>query len=213
MATELSRELFPDDILWFLQDMEHETIDEVDTLTRQIEIYTDEQPLGSTQQADSVSGDNFANADSVELKRLHDLNFNKNTKRSTNSWVNRFDSWRVSREVPWKLEDIPLSNFDEVLQRFFAELKTRKGEEYEPDSWRTMLGALNRHLRDSGCAHRINDEQFLGVLNGKAIDLREKGKGKKKRKADPITDEEEEQMWAAKVLGSESPRSLNFTVW
>ena len=78
-----------------------------------------------------------------------------------------------------------------------------------------MLGALNRHLCDSGCAHRINDEQFLGakrVLNGKAIDLREKGKGKKKRKADPITDEEEEQMWAAKVLGSESQYSLNFTL-
>ena len=35
----------------------------------------------------------------------------------------------------------------------------------------------------------------------------------KKKKADPITDEEEEQMWAAKVLGSESSHSLNFTVW
>ena len=84
------------------------------------------------------------------------------------------------------------------------------------DSSRTMLRALNHHLHDSGCAHRINYEQFLGakrVLNGKAIDLCEKGKGKIKRKADPITDEEEEQIWAAKVLGSESPRSLNFTVW
>ena len=133
MATELSRELFPDDILWFLQDMERETIDEVDTLICQIEVNTDEQPLSSAQQADSASavGDNFANADSVELKRLHDLNFNKNTKRSTNTWVNRFDSWRVSREVPWKLEDIPQSNFDEILQRFFAELKTCKGEDYE----------------------------------------------------------------------------------
>ena len=70
MATELSRELFPDDILWFLQDMERETIDEVDTLICQIEVNTDEQPLSSTQQADSASavGDNFANADSVELK-------------------------------------------------------------------------------------------------------------------------------------------------
>ena len=95
--------------------------------------------------------------------------------------MKRFELWRVSREVPWKLEDILLSNFDEILQRFFAELKTCKGEDYELDSLRTMLGALNRHLRDSDCAHRINDKQFLGakgVLNGKAIDLREKGKGK-----------------------------------
>ena len=55
MATELFRELFPDDILWFLQDMERETIDEVDTLIRQIEVNTDEQPLSSTHQADSAS--------------------------------------------------------------------------------------------------------------------------------------------------------------
>ena len=135
-------------------------------MIRQIEVNTDEQPLSSTQQADSASavGDNFANADSAELKRLHDLNLNKNMKRSTNTWVNRFDSWRVCREVPWKLEDIPLLNFDEILQRFFPELKTCKGEDYEPDSLRTMLGALSRHLRDSGCAHRINDEQFLGAI-------------------------------------------------
>jgi len=119
MATELSRELFPDDISWFLQDMERETIDEVDKLIRQIEVNTDGQPLSSTQQADSA----------------------------------------------------------------FA-LKTCKGEDYEPDSLCMMLGALNCHLRDSGCAHRINDEQFLGakrVLKGKAIDLREKSKGKKEK--------------------------------
>ena len=47
---------------------------------------------------------------------------------------------------------------------FFAELKTCKGEDYEPDSLRMMLGALNHHLRDSGCAHGINDEQFLGAI-------------------------------------------------
>ena len=71
--------------------------------------------------------------------------------------------------------------FDDALQQFFAELKICKGEDYE--SVRTMLGALNRHLCDSGCAHRISDEQFLGaerVLNGKAIDIREKGKEKKR---------------------------------
>ena len=63
--------------------MKRETIDEVDTLICQIEVNKDERPLSSTQQADSASAicsaavDNFANADSVELKRLHDLNFSK----------------------------------------------------------------------------------------------------------------------------------------
>ena len=123
MGIELSRELFPDDILWFLQDMKRETIDEVDTLICQIEVNKDERPLSSTQQADSASAicsaavDNFANADSGSKKATR-LELQQNTKRSTNTWVNRFDSWRVSREVPWKLEDIPLLNLDEILQRF-----------------------------------------------------------------------------------------------
>ena len=110
MARELSAsELFPDDILWFLQDAEVPTMDEVDRLISQIEVNAQ---MSSTQPAaadpaSAISGtsrDNFANVDSMELKRLHDLNFNKNTKRSTNTWVNRFESWRVSREVAWRLE-------------------------------------------------------------------------------------------------------------
>ena len=122
--------------------MEHQTIDGVDRLIGQIEVNADTQQMSSTQHADStsaISGDNFANVDSEELKRLNYLIFNKNTKRSTNTWINRFETWRVSREVPWKLEEIPLSNFNEILQQFFAELKTCKGEDYERDSLRAML--------------------------------------------------------------------------
>ena len=36
--------------------------------------------------------------------------------------------------------------------------------------------------------------------------------GKKRRKADAISEEEEQQMWATKV-GGDSLRSLNYTVW
>ena len=144
----------------------------------------DTQLLNSTKQADSAStvsdefSDNFANVDSVELKRLQDLDFNKIW--SAQLTPGSIGLNRGEYQVSWKLEDIPLPNFDEILQQFFAELKTCKGKDYEPGSLCTMLGALNCHLRDSGCAHRINDEQFLGtkwVLNGKAIDLYEKGKG------------------------------------
>ena len=140
--------------------------------------------MSSTQHADSasaISGDNFVNVDSEELKWLNDLHFNQNTKRSTNTWINRFGTWKVSREVPCKLEEIPLSNFDERLQRFFTELKTCKSKDYEPDSLRTMLGALNCHLRDSGCTHRINDEQFLGAKMGRRLTCVRKAKRRKKK--------------------------------
>ena len=78
MATELSAsELFLDDILWFLRAMDHETIDEVDRLISQIEENVDMQLLNSTPHVDSAStiSNKFANVDSVELKRLYDINF------------------------------------------------------------------------------------------------------------------------------------------
>ena len=56
--------------------------------------------------------------------------------------------------------------------------------------------------------------EFAGsreVLNGKANSLREKGKGKMKRKADSISDEE--AMWESGVLGHSSPKSLNQTIF
>ena len=51
------------------------------------------------------------------------------------------------------------------------------------------------------------------MLNGKVIQLRENGKGKKSRKADPLTAEEEEILWNTGVLGGNNPKSLNHTVF
>ena len=51
------------------------------------------------------------------------------------------------------------------------------------------------------------------VLNGRAISLKEQGKGKMKRKADSISDEDEEAMWESGVLGHSSPKSLNQTIF
>ena len=71
-------------------------------------------------------------------------------------------------------------------------------------------------LREKGCSHSIlKDKAFDGcrkLLNGKAIELREMGKGKKKNKADALT-ETEEQLWSRRALGDSSPRTLNYTIF
>ena len=80
-----------------------------------------------------------------------------------------------------------------------------------------MLGALDRYFRNSGCSFRIikNEEftEWRKVLNGKAIELREMGKGKRKNKADVLTKEEEEIMWSKGVLGDGNLKSLNYTIF
>ena len=79
-----------------------------------------------------------------------------------------------------------------ILQQFYAKLRKTDGSKYEPDSLRTMIVALDRHLRNTGATFSIIEDQqlqdFQKVLNGKAIELWEKWKGKKKQKrADALT--------------------------
>ena len=68
-----------------------------------------------------------------------------------------------------------------------------------------------------GCSYSIiKDKEFKEsrlVLNGKAIQLRENWKGKKSKKTDLLTAEEEEILWNTGVLGGVNPKSLNHTVF
>ena len=76
---------------------------------------------------------------------------------------------------------------------------------------------MERYLREKGRECSIlKDKMFDScrkVLNGKAIELREKGMGKCKNKSDPLTSDKEEQLWRLKVLGSNNPKYLNYTIF
>ena len=79
-----------------------------------------------------------------------------------------------------------------------------------------MLASLDRHFQEKGLPFSIRkDKAFEGsrwTLKGKAIELRKAGLGKRKNKADVLT-EDEEMLWSTGVLGGESPTSLNHTMF
>lgn len=114
------------------------------------------------------------------------------------------------------MSEVTTCELDVALQNFYADLKKNDGTDYEPESLRTMLAALDRSFRSSGCKYSIvKDKEFAEsreVLNGKAIELRQQGKGKHKNKADAVTDEEE-LIWKKGILGDNSLTSLNYTVF
>ena len=155
----------------------------------------------------------FAAVNKEQIQNLRDKNRNKNTETSTATWVNHFHRWQQAKGVQVNLPDISPQNLDGILQRYFAEIRTEKGEEYKLDSLRTMLGAMHRYIKSTGYSHNIlSAEEFTGsreVLNGKAVALREQGKGKRKRKAGGLTEEVEETLWQHGVLGHLTPQSLN----
>jgi len=131
--------------------------------------------------------------------------------------VRRFQAWQNERNLPVSIATIEPQELDGVLQRFFAEIRKADGTEYEPESLRTMLGALDRHFREEGYkCHILKDREFEAsrkILNGYAIELREKKKGKRTKRADPLVEEEEEMLWKSGVLGGDNPQSLNYTVF
>jgi len=75
----------------------------------------------------------------------------------------------------------------------------------------------HRFLREKGRVFSIQkDREFEGcrkVLNGRAIELRENGMGKRKNRSDPLSEQEEEQLWQRKVLGASNPKSLDYTIF
>ena len=108
--------------------------------------------------------------------------------------------------------DYDAKQLDEKLQKFFAEKRKKDGSEYEPDSLRVMLAALDRHMRENEASFSIaKDREFFNsrkVLEGKAKLLRQMGLGKRPNAAKALTSQDEEQLWSKGVLGDHSPQSL-----
>ena len=96
-----------------------------------------------------------------ECERLVLKNKNENTARSTNTWVNRFENWRIGRGLPLPLLEIRHEDLDETLQLFYSSLVKLDGQPYEPTLLRTMLAGLDRFFRDNGKTFSIqNDKEF-----------------------------------------------------
>ena len=81
---------------------------------------------------------------------------------------------------------------------FYAEVRTKDGLEYEPESLKSMLAALDRHLKEHDYKCSImRDREFYQsklVLEGKVKHLHQQGKGKRPNAASVLTAEEEESM-------------------
>ena len=76
---------------------------------------------------------------------------------------------------------------NKILEDFYATVRKKNGEDYEPDGLRVMVTAMERYLADKGYKYSIiHSREFQSskhVLEGKARMLRQQGKGKRPNKA------------------------------
>ena len=137
---------------------------------------------------------------SDEMNELKSVASNRNTSRSIKQWMNVLRSWCQCRHLEYvSIETMAPEELDKVLSKFYAEAKKKDGDNYEPESLKITLSAIERFLKEKNYPLNIvRSREFHSsqeILNAKAISLRQQGKGKRPNKTQPITPEEGSALW------------------
>ena len=136
--------------------------------------------------------------------------------------MNVWENWGNERKFNPKLKENEHADLDKKLQMFYAEvLLTKDGLEYEPESLKSMLAALDGHLKEHDYKYSTARDrelyQSMLVLEGKVKHLHQRGNWKRPNAASALTSEEEEEeeeiLWTAKIPGDSNPGVLSHTMW
>ena len=92
-------------------------------------------------------------------------------------------------------EENEAEKLNKLLETFYAEVKNKNGDYYEPGSLRVMIATLDRHLNEQWYKFSIilrgrEFHSFKQVLRGKARKLRQSGIDKRSNKDRSLTEEE-----------------------
>ena len=108
---------------------------------------------------------------------------------------------------------------DSFLQRFVIEARKRNGDEYPPKSLYYLICGIMRHCKDNKLLVNFFDEkdnsfaQLRKVLDARMKELLSKGLGTKPKKADVLSEEDEDILWSSGVFGQSCVQSLQYTVF
>ena len=120
------------------------------------------------------------------------------------------------KNIAVKIEEHEPAELNKVLEQFYAEVKNKNGEDYEPDSLRVMIAALDRHLKDKHYLLSIVKDRefhsFKQVLEVKAKLLQQSGRGKRPNKARNLT-KKEDVFWKENKFRCNTPEALVNTMW
>ena len=89
----------------------------------------------------------FNEADESDIRFLIEASSSKNTKLATSNWLRIYKQWATARGKEVEMEKLEPSELNKTLEIFFAEVRKTNSSEYEPDSLKVMLAALDRYLK------------------------------------------------------------------
>ncbi|XP_063397184.1 uncharacterized protein KIAA1958-like [Mytilus trossulus] len=159
-----------------------------------------------------------------DIEKLISSQANANTKKNTKWSIGVFNEWRIARSKHGdSIADIHMLEAAEMnhwLQRFVIEVRNKKGEEYPPKSLYSIICGLLRYCKDMN----VNDKNFLDekdlrfvtfrrVLDSRMKELLSKGFGTKVKRADPLSLQDEENLWQKGFFGMTNSVSLQHTAF
>ena len=153
-----------------------------------------------------------AKLSAVPEKTLIDTNY---CVRLWNQWC---DHRRATHgdSIP-AIEQLSMQELATHLCNFVFEVRKKTGEEFPPKSLLHIVSGIQRHIRMSGNSSIdiYKDSEFAEFrvcLDAEMKRLQRAGCGSKTRKAEPLTEEEEETMWQKGLLGKHTPQALVDTI-
>ena len=162
----------------------------------------------------------FADISDDELMDFVNRQGNENTKKKTGHDIDIFRVFlRTVRGIPedTDIHDIPAEELNEHVASFIVNVRRRDGEEYEPGSLRGFFSSIDRHLRRHCYGETfVESDVFSGArdaLKARQIDLKKQGKGNRPNRADPLSDEDVEELFRARHLGNHSSQAIINTLW
>lgn len=86
---------------------------------------------------------------------------NTNTRRKTESDLRKFNDYLTKNGEHRNPEEIPVYDLDMHLARFFMNAKKASGEDYEPDTLKSIQGSVNHYLAEKKLnINIITDKEF-----------------------------------------------------
>ena len=142
----------------------------------------------------------------------------KNTQRDTEFCIRVWNEWRKHR-IQSSASSIPLlpnitpSELQHWLTRFVLEVRKQDGTEYPPSTLLHICSGIQRFIRSNHCPEVdiYKDATFANFRNSLDAEMRRLqslGLGAKKKRAEPLTIQDEEKFWENGLLGDHTPHAL-----
>ena len=105
--------------------------------------------------------DRFGESNNILIQSLKENAKNKNTQQSTNNWIKVWKSWAAHKGSDDRIVKYKPEALSKILETFSATFRKKDGEDYEPDSLRVIVIAIDRDLTEKRVQTLHNSRQRI----------------------------------------------------